>query len=100
MVTDINGITFEWDDEKEKINIKLHDVDFETAAEIFFDDNVLQRFDDMHSFGEIRMQAIGATDDKVLILTSAYTERDNHIRIINARKATKKERRLYYGQNS
>ena len=100
MIVEIGGLYFEWDIDKEQINIERHDVDFETAALIFLDDNVLQRFDDIHSDGEIRMQAIGATDEsQVLILTAAYTERGENIRIINARKATKKERGLYYGQN-
>ena len=101
MLIEIEDLIFEWDENKEQINIKKHNVDFETAARIFFDDNLLQRCDDFHSDGEIRMQAIGAADkNEILILTAAYTERGNNIRIITARKATKQERRLYYGKNN
>ena len=100
MIAEIGGMIFEWDEKKEQINIERHGVNFRIAAQIFLDDNVLQRMDDIHSFGEIRMQAIGAVNDgQVMVLTASYTERGERIRIINARKATKQERRLYYGQD-
>ena len=104
MVVDINGLTFEWDEDKEKKNIKKHGVNFSIAARIFFDDNLLQEYDPFHSDDEDRYIAIGAAPNsgQLLILTVSVTERGEQmerIRIISARKATNQERSIYYEQN-
>ncbi len=93
---EIGGILFEWDENKAAGNIKKHGVSFETAARIFQDDDIIEIFDSYHSDDEMRMLAIGMVDD---ILSVVYTERhENTIRIISARPAVKKERRMYYEQ--
>lgn len=88
---------FEWDDNKEQINIKKHGMDFETASHVFDDDNRLEIYDDLHSDYEDRYITIGMIDEITCIAMVVYTERGTDvIRIISARKATPKERRKYY----
>lgn len=90
-------MTFEWDDNKEQINIKKHGMDFETASHVFDDDNRLEIYDDLHSDYEDRYITIGMIDEITCIAMVVYTERGTDvIRIISARKATPKERRKYY----
>jgi len=87
---------FEWDDEKEKINIIKHGIDFETAARVFNDENRLELFDEMHSELEDRYITIGIIDSVAYVVMVVYTEREDAIRLISARKATQQERRMYY----
>ncbi len=87
---------FEWDDEKEKININKHGIDFETAAKVFNDENRLELFDEIHSEFEDRYITIGIIDSIAYVVMVVYTEREDAIRIISARKATQQERRIYY----
>lgn len=87
---------FEWDDEKEKINIDKHGIDFTTAARVFKDENRLELYDEAHSDTEDRYITIGIIDEVAYIVMVVYTEREEAIRIISARKATKQERRMYY----
>lgn len=86
---------FEWDSEKEKININKHGLDFSTAARVFMDENRLEIFDEVHSDLEERYITIGMIDNIAYIVVVVYTERGEAIRIISARKATKNERRMY-----
>ena len=88
-------LEFEWDEEKERINIAKHGIDFETASHVFLDSNRLEYYDEAHSSrGEARNITIGYVEE---ILTVVYTERKKALRIISARAATKKERMMYYG---
>lgn len=87
---------FEWDTEKEKINITKHKMDFKTAAFVFNDEYHLEFYDDEHSGEEDRYKAIGLIGKTLVVATVIFTERGEKIRIISARKATVKERRLYY----
>ena len=48
---EVGGLKFEWDDEKAKINVKKHEIYFEDAALVFFDDNAIYYEDDEHSIG-------------------------------------------------
>ena len=89
METTINDLIFEWDDEKNQINKRKHHVSFETAANVFFDDNRIIKFDD-----EDRWKVIGKVNDVLFVI---YTEREDRTRIISARRADKDERREYYG---
>lgn len=86
---------FEWDEEKEKIDIVKHGIDFKTASHVFMDPNRLEFYDVKHSTAEEdRYITIGVVEE---ILTVVYTERTTALRIISARAATKKERMVYYG---
>lgn len=87
---------FEWDDEKEKINIIKHGIDFTTAARVFKDENRLELYDEAHSDFEDRYITIGLIDEVAYLVMVVYTEREEAIRLISARKATQKERRMYY----
>jgi uncharacterized DUF497 family protein len=87
---------FEWDDEKEKINITKHGIDFTTAALVFKDDNRLEVYDVEHSEYEDRYITIGIIDGVAYLVMVVYTERGEAIRLISARKATNAERRRYY----
>lgn len=91
-------LEFEWDDEKNEINKQKHHIDFETAAWVFYDNNHLEIYDENHSIDEDRYIAIGMVGKLTIVLYVVYTPRENEnvIRIISARKATKKEREEYY----
>ena len=92
---EIGEYIVEWDDEKNKINKRKHGISFETAAEVFLDENRIDDYDEIHSNFEERIKVIGMVGE---ILTVIYTERGESYRIISARKANKKERNDYYGQ--
>ena len=86
---------FVWDSEKAEKNWQKHRVSFETAAEVFLDENSLDDYDEFHSDFENRFKIVGLVE-KVLVVI--YTERGDRNRIISARLANKKETRDYYEQ--
>lgn len=90
-------MVFEWDENKEKINLAKHGIDFSTAALVFGDVNRIEMFDAVHSEYENRYITIGEIHGVAIVLLVVYTERGETIRLISARKATKQERRKYYG---
>ena len=120
------GMAFEYDEEKNKINIQKHGISFKNAARVFFDFDRIEFYDDEHSEDEERYDTVGDTSagnyliqsDNTLIgnvdqfigkvneiLFVVYTERvrvdDNGkkidvTRLISARLATNFERGLYY----
>lgn len=94
MTKEISGRWFEWDEEKNVINIEKHKISFETAALVFNDLDRQEFFDELHSDEEDRYITIGKVG-KVLFVV--HTDRADATRIISARLATAKERRLYYG---
>ena len=90
---------FEWDPTKAKQNLRLHQVSFERATTIFRDRLMLSVFDEEHSGDEARWTTIGSDESGILLVVS-HTLREHSatlwtIRIISARKATKKERQQY-----
>lgn len=87
---------FEWDSAKEKKNITKHGISFSVAAKVFGDPFRIELFDKSHSNNEDRYITIGRIDSELIVLTVVYTERDDTIRLISARRADGKERRLYY----
>ena len=91
-----SDVRFEWDDNKEQINIAKHGIDFTTAARVFEDENRLELYDEAHSDTEDRYITIGEINGVAIIVFVVYTERGDAIRLISARKATKQERRAYY----
>ena len=93
----MSDITFEWDQEKNKLNQKLHGIAFEDAKFVFNDPLMVVLPDLYHSENEERWLAIGLVNR---ILFVVFKERsENTIRIILARIATKTEERLYNDQN-
>lgn len=85
---------FEWDDTKAASNLAKHGVSFEEALTVF-DDPLAAIFDDeAHSLGEIREIIIGRSDLDRLVLV-AFTDRNDVVRLISARLATRREREDY-----
>ena len=93
METIINNFAFEWDDEKNRINKRKHRISFETAEKVFADENRVEWLDEEHSDDEDRYITIGKVDEILFVI---YTEREERIRLISARRANKNERRKYY----
>ena len=94
----INNQLFGWDDEKARLNWQKHKISFDTAAQVFDDENRIERYDDAHSVDEDRWITIGRVKE---ILFVVYTERINAdninvTRLISARRATLQERSDYY----
>lgn len=90
---------FEWDENKNRINIRKHGIDFADVVDIF-KHPVLILLDGREEYGEERWIALGWI--KAMMGVVVYVERvDDVIRIISARKATKNEERRYekYIQN-
>jgi uncharacterized protein len=86
------NIDFEWDHKKAERNLKKHSVDFADAVSIFDDLNAIT-FEDLHE-QEQRFISI-ALDCFARVLVVVYTLRGDIIRIVSARKATKREQRQY-----
>lgn len=93
MIREVSGLTVEWDVDKNEINKKKHGVSFEAAALVFADEHYLELYDDEHSVDEDRYIAIGLVED---ILFVVHTMRNENVRMISARLATKQERSFYY----
>ena len=87
---------FEWDEAKNRMNIRKHGISFEMATGVFFDEYRIERVDYLHSADEERLYTIGRIES---ILFVVFTERKDSIRIISARKATKEEENEYYKAN-
>ncbi len=91
---------FEWDSEKERINIQKHGITFEQAAYVFADPFALNKYDDEHSDEkeEDRWLLLGRSlNELILVVVHTFIEDDGieSVRIISARKATKRERQAY-----
>ena len=88
---------FEWDELKNKSNRKKHGIWFEEAKQVFDDPRALRFFDTDHSDKEDRYILLGESEpNRVLIVIFCEVDPDQAVvRIISARKATKKERKNY-----
>jgi uncharacterized DUF497 family protein len=89
---------FEWDPRKAKANAEKHGVSFDDAVTIFLDHGALDGPDIQHSASEARFRRLGrAADGRVLMV--AYTLRRSGdaetIRLISARRASRRERSAY-----
>lgn len=93
MKKEVNGLIVEWDSNKNEINKKKHGISFEAAALVFADEHYLELYDDEHSIDEDRYIAIGMVEDVLFVV---HTMRDEHVRMISARLATKQERGFYH----
>ncbi len=118
----MGGMAFEYDEQKNRINLQKHGISFKSAARVFFDYDRIEFFDDEHSNDENRYDTIGDTSAGMVgheignaligqineILFVVYTERihtdangkeTDVTRLISARLATSFERGLYYGKH-
>lgn len=90
-------IHFSWDDNKAKSNLVKHGIGFDEAIQVFLDEYMYSSQDRIEN-GEMRWQTIGKVANQMVVLV-AHTWFDDSgqecIRIISARKATKKEKQRY-----
>ncbi|PWJ71412.1 hypothetical protein B0O40_1281 [Ruminococcaceae bacterium R-25] len=87
---------FEWDENKNKVNIKKHGIGFAEASSVFYDENAILFDDPDHSKDEERFLIIGMSiRTQVLTVSHCYRSKGEVIRIISARKATKSEADYY-----
>ena len=85
---------FEWDPEKAAANVKRRRISFSEAASVLEDPLSTTFADETHSEEETRFLTIGASH-RGRVLVVAHTERNDTIRIISARRATRREREFY-----
>ena len=84
---------FEWDENKNKSNIQKHGIDFNDSANIF-DHAMVIKLDKRADYGESRWIGLGQLESIVIIIV--FTKRNDRMRIISIRKASKQERRIYF----
>jgi len=90
------GMDFDWDNGKAASNLEKHGVSFEEAQTAFEDYNALRIYDPDHSGNEERFLLLGlSSKPRMLVVCHCYRKNDKLIRIISARKATKKESATY-----
>ncbi len=90
-------LIFEWDDTKNKTNQEKHRVSFEEAETVFFDEKAMEFDDPDHSIEEERFLLLGFSQNlKILVVCHCYRDEESIIRLISARKATKKEQKAYF----
>ena len=87
---------FEWDPEKDRLNLAKHGISLEEASAIF--DGPTLTAEDEGEYGEIRERTFGLLRG-VVVVCVVHTLREDKIRIISARKATKAERTLFNAHN-
>jgi len=91
-------IGFEWDAVKAAANLRKHRISFEEASSVFYDEFAIQFFDDNHAAAEDRFLMLGLSSEaRLLIVCHCERGRGNVIRIISARRATKRESAFYRG---
>jgi uncharacterized DUF497 family protein len=92
-------INFFWDKRKNTVNKKKHRVSFEEAQTVFFDGQAIEYYDPDHSESEDRFLMLGYSyRGRVLVVSYTLRKNGTEIRIISARKATKKEQKEYFGE--
>ena len=92
----MKSIQFNWNKNKAKINLTKHKISFEEAQSVFDDDNARLVYDPDHSENEDRFIILGLSCKlKILTVVHCYRDNENNIRIISARKSTKKEQKQY-----
>ena len=84
----------DWDEEKNKINIQKHGYSFKKAAKVFLDEDRIES-DLYYENSEYRYNVIGKIKDVVFVVCT--DRKEDTIRLISARKATKREEAIYYG---
>lgn len=85
-------MVYQWDRDKASANLRKHGIDFADAVSVFSDNLAITISDER--FDEERFITIGV-DAFGRVLVVVYTMRDDEIRIISARKATRQERQQY-----
>ena len=90
----MENINFSWDNKKAQSNKVKHKITFEEAKTVFDDENARLIYDPDHSENEDRFIMLGLSCKlKILTVVHCYKDDENNIRIISARKSTKKEQK-------
>jgi len=93
----MDHLNFEWDLRKDSFNQKKHGVSFREAKTVFTDEYARLITDPDHSDEEDRFILLGTSIDSRLLVVCHCVRRGETIRIISARKADKRERKIYEG---
>jgi len=92
----MEDIEFSWDARKARQNLQKHKVSFEEAATVFYDEDAIEYFDPEHSVDEDRFLMLGLSGRlRIMVVSYCLRMKGSEIRIISARKATKKEEKVY-----
>ena len=86
---------FDWDENKNQINQRKHGVSFEEARTVFYDEQALLEYDELHSENEDRFRIIGRSENGNILLVVHCIRDETIIRIISTRKATATEKAGY-----
>jgi uncharacterized protein len=89
---------FEWDASKASANLRKHRISFEEAKTVFYDEFAVQFFDEDHSADDERFIMLGMSSTaRVLVVCHCERSRGEVVRIISARRATRREAAFYPG---
>jgi uncharacterized DUF497 family protein len=92
----MNSLRFEWDQRKANANLKKHNISFEEAKSVFYDESAKLISDPDHADNEDRFILLGISHAlRVILVCHCYRSEGNVIRIISARKATPQESKAY-----
>jgi len=91
-------LTFEWDKRKEAANIRKHGVSFHEASTVFLDPLSMTFYDPDHAEVEDRYITLGMAKNGRILFVS-HADREDRVRIISAREASKLERNGYEGHS-
>ena len=92
----MRDLQFDWDPKKDAANQRKHGVSFEEASTVFSDEHALLIDDPGHSEEEERFILLGLSAGlRTLVVCHCYREEHDVIRLISARKASRKERETY-----
>jgi len=93
----MDELRFEWDDEKEKLNIRKHGISFDEARTVFYDEKAIQFFDPDHSEDEDRFILLGVSFKlRTLVVCHCFRESETVVRLFSARKADRDEEQEYW----
>jgi uncharacterized DUF497 family protein len=92
----MDEIEFSWDAGKARQNLRKHKASFEEASTVFYDESAIEFFDPVHSTDEERFLMLGLSGRmRIMVVNYCLRKEGSEIRIISARKATKKEAQAY-----
>lgn len=95
----MSEVRFEWDARKNRENLRKHGVSFDEAQTVFLDENAIRFFDPDRSANEDRFLMLGISFRlRVLVVCHCYRADDTVIRIISARRANRKEEKVYWSR--
>ena len=86
---------YEWDENKNRINLRKHGLKLSDGIGAFEDPNMLQWIDDRHDYGEQRIVTLGRREEDTLVVITTEVFQDV-TRIISVRRANSHEEKFYY----